>query len=199
MFEILILFNKRLNYTIVLFVSKIINLEKQKRWLNANTVIDNYINSMKTTQKHRRTTWRRLSISILTNAQKHRSQKKLSIKKSLFDYFKPYFGGEGGGGPWDPTLMFLEVTQKVLVWGCLNFLTFLTITCPSLKAQSGAFIPTAWVLMHTAGHWILTYISSLESLKQEKADCTNFAKKFCIFFCTDAFKENLHIFSFPCE
>ena len=44
----------------------------------------------------------------------------------------------------------LEITQKVLVWGCSNFRTLLTITCHSIQAQSGAFIPTVWVFRHTA-------------------------------------------------
>ena len=72
----------------------------------------------------------------------------------------------------------------MLVWGCSNFLTLLFNTCPSISAQSGVFKP------------ISTFYTSLESLKK-KADCTIFAKKLCIDFCTNAFKENFHIFSFP--
>jgi len=44
---------------------------------------------------------------------------------------------------------------------------------------------------------ILIFYSSLESLEEKEADCKVFAKKFCIDFCTDAFKEILQIFSFP--
>ena len=49
----------------------------------------------------------------------------------------------------------------------------------------------------TFGYWITTFYSSLESLEQKKADCTIFAMKFCINFCTNVFKRNFHIFSFP--
>ena len=71
-----------------------------------------------------------------------------------------------------------------------------------------------WVLRHTA--WIpnftftrlnlslfllsvlgIRHCRYLKSLEQKETDCTSFAKKFCIDFSTGAFKENLHIFSFP--
>ena len=42
-----------------------------------------------------------------------------------------------------PPLSFFAITQKIFVLGSSNFLTFLTNTCPSLKAKSWAFIPTA--------------------------------------------------------
>ena len=100
----------------------------------------------------------------------------------------------GAGGSWGPPPL------EVLVWGCSNFLTFLNNTCSSHEAQSGAFIPTAWVLSHTAlnalfylyptksifrptsGHWILTFYSSLEDFEQMEADCTIFANKLCTVF-----------------
>ena len=40
---------------------------------------------------------------------------------------------------------------------------------------------------------ILIFYIFLESLEQKEADCTIFAKKFCIDFRTDAFKEIVHI------
>ena len=38
----------------------------------------------------------------------------------------------GGGSIWPPLVVFFYITQKVLVWGCWNFLTFLTYPKPSL-------------------------------------------------------------------
>ena len=38
----------------------------------------------------------------------------------------------GGGGQFSPLVVFFCITQKVLVWGCWNFLTFLTYPKPSL-------------------------------------------------------------------
>ena len=38
----------------------------------------------------------------------------------------------GGGSIWPPPVVFFYITQKVLVWGCWNFLTFLTYPKPSL-------------------------------------------------------------------
>ena len=63
----------------------------------------------------------------------------------------------GGGSLVTPLpLTFLE-TIKILVWGYSNFLSFLTNTCPSLLAQSGDFIPTAWVFRHIAWMPYLTF------------------------------------------
>ena len=104
-----------------------------------------------------------------------------------------------------PPSGFSKITQKVLVWVCSDFLTFLTNTYAPSTLD---IITAAWVLRHTelqsksifrltSGHWILKFYSSLESLKQKEVDCTIFAKKFCIDFCTDAFEENLQISSFP--
>ena len=78
-----------------------------------------------------------------------------------------------------------------------------------------SFYTTAWVFRYTyclnalfylyqtkskfrptSSHWISTFYSSLESLEHEKADCTIFAKKFCVDIFTDALKENFLNFSF---
>ena len=55
---------------------------------------------------------------------------------------------------------------------------------------------TKSIFRPTFGHRISIFYSSSVSFEQKEANCTIFAKKFCIDFCTDDFKENLHIFSF---
>ena len=47
-----------------------------------------------------------------------------------------------------------------------------------------------------SSHLISTFYSSLENLLQKKPDCKISAKIFCAYFRSDAFKENLHNFSF---
>ena len=81
----------------------------------------------------------------------------LIITTTWYDLASVRYGREvltlfrlAGGDPWDPPWCFLEITRKVLVWGCSNFLTFLTITSPLLQAWSRAFIPIVWILRHTA-------------------------------------------------
>ena len=96
--------------------------------------------------------------------------------------------------------VFFAITQKVFVWGGSNFLTFLTITCPLLKSKSWVFIPAAlsrqacmlfqtkFKFRPTSSHWISTFYRSSESLQHKEADCSISAKKFCVDFCTDAFR-----------
>ena len=95
-----------------------------------------------------------------------------------------------------PPIIFFAITQKVFELGCLNVLTFLTNTCPSLKAKSWTFIPAAWVLRHTVKmacmfywyqtkslfrpttcQWILIFYSSLKSLYQKPSRLHNFCKE----------------------
>ena len=51
----------------------------------------------------------------------------MSCKHNLI----PIWPGEGGG----EVVFFFAITQKVFELGSSNFLTFLTKTCPSLKAK----------------------------------------------------------------
>ena len=57
--------------------------------------------------------------------------------------------------------------------------------------------PTKSILRPTSGHWIFHYIALWKALNKKEADSTIFANRFFIIFCTDAFNENSHIYSFP--
>ena len=73
-----------------------------------------------------------------------------------------------------------------------NFLTFLTITCPSLSHALFYLYQTKSIFRPTSSYCISINYSSLVSLLQKKTDCTIFSKK--IF--TDASKGNLQVFGF---
>ena len=73
-----------------------------------------------------------------------------------------------------------------------NFLTFLTITCPSLSHALFYLYQTKSIFRPTSSYCISINYSSLVSLLQKKTDSTIFSKK--IF--TDASKGNLQVFGF---
>ena len=101
--------------------------------------------------------------------------------------------------------VFLEI--KCIGLKPIDFFYF-SKTCPSLKAQIGAFITTTWMpyftytrlnlylnLLQVIGFWL--FIALWRRLEQKEADCVMYEKKFCFDFCIDVLKKNFYIFSFP--